>query len=208
MGLWYRTALTGTGSTARGHPVPDPIEIVLQNRTRTPRASPRRHPVHLVAFTPLKGFHTSVEISNDFPDDFSSPSGSSQAFAQLTDRTQPQMTKPFAPPPPRPAGASSLCGPVRGGPRIGTRSLAVQSLGHSSRHPTRGQYRGNPSTFRARAADQAQRRPTCRTPPGQSAGRRQALQTALRPGFDVTYPVTTLRQRSPASPQVDCAPSS
>ena len=43
--------------------------------------------------------------------------------------------------------------------------------------------------------------PTCRTPPGQSSAIRRAPPKALliRPGFDVTYPVTTRQQRSQTS---------
>src|SRR5665811_1960972 len=43
--------------------------------------------------------------------------------------------------------------------------------------------------------------PTCRTPPGQSSAIRRAPPKALliRPGFDVTYPVTTRQLRSQTS---------
>src|SRR5690242_20509321 len=55
----------------------------------------------LLVLTFSHALHTShFEISNGFPDDFSSPTRLLPSSApRLIERTQPRMTRPFAPPP-------------------------------------------------------------------------------------------------------------
>src|SRR5262249_5683565 len=93
-------------------------------------------------------------------------------------------------------------------PRVGTQALAGSARLGGSLSPAA---RAVPGRAFSRSVREQQTRltsPTCRTPPGQSAGTRRADPgtTHIRPAFDApSISVPTLRQRS--HPR-DCAPSS
>src|ERR1035437_6782240 len=114
----------------------------------------------LLAFTCRYASQTShLEISNDFPADFSSSMHLLPDSPRLTHEQRHRCPGPFAPPPPRPAGTSAL---LRAGPPAHPRSVlnplrVHPRLGHSLLpSPTirDASTRACLPTFPARAADQ------------------------------------------------------
>src|ERR1035437_1324105 len=149
----------------------------------------------LLAFTCRYASQTShLEISNDFPADFSLSMQLLPASSRLTHEQRHRCPGPFAPPPPRPAGTSAL---LRTGPPAHPRSVlnplrVHPRLGHSlSPPPTirQGQYQDMPSHVPCESSRSDSRRLHA----GQSGGRGESHPPAP------TEPCVTV-SRHPALP--------
>src|ERR1035437_849938 len=149
----------------------------------------------LLAFTCRYASQTShLEISNDFPADFSLSMQLLPDSFPVDPRTTPQMTRPLRSTPTAPSrDFTATTNRSASTPQIGTQSLTGSSpLGTLPlAAPTTS---GTPVPGHAfpRSLREQQIRlttPTCRTPPGQSTAIRRAPPKAvlIRLGFDVTY---------------------
>src|SRR6266508_2190976 len=181
------------------------------DRPRTRRASPRPPPAHPDWPSPADRPPTppTWRSQTAFLTTSACPSSSSRTLVWLTQRTPPQTTGPFAPPPPRPAGASPL---LRTGPPAHPGSVLNPSRGPPawdapSRHPRRTEDSHTGTrllTFHARAADQDHvayvpdaTRPISGHPPGSS--RSTPHTPRFRRHFDFD------NDTSPAIPNIETA---
>jgi hypothetical protein len=180
--------------------------------SRTPRASPHPLPVHpdWLSLADRPPRPPTWRSRTAFLTTSARPSSSSRTLVWLTERTnatddpapslhphraQQELHRYYEPVRQRTPDRYSI---PRGVSPLGTLPLA----------PDQGAVPGHAFSRSMREQQTRLTSPTCRTPPGQSAGTRRADPgtTHKRPGFDVTsISVTTPQQRS--QPR-DCAPSS
>ena len=188
---------------ARGHPIPDPIQIVLQillellERTavHTRRTLIGLHLLDRPPTPPASKYRTA------FPPASARPSQLLPGMARLTERTQPRMTRPLRSTPIT-EGFITTMSRSASTPRNGTQRLTVSAAcARSLSPPTRTDSVATClPTFRAKAADRAHVAsmpdtawPVSGYPPDSSQ------EHALHPGFDASCTFTILHQRQQLS---------
>ena len=158
----------GREIAARGHPVPDLIQIAPQIlRELLDRAAIHSRRA-LIGLDLLPCPHTShFEISNDFPDDFSSSTRLLPGL-RLVDRTNTATDDPAPSLRPHYRSFVTTTGRSAGESRTGTRSLTVSAAWDTPfLHPCWAQLSGPAFPRSTRKQQIRLASPPCRAPPGQ-----------------------------------------